>query len=303
MALAVCVVGSASAAMAAGRDSTRMGAWLVGEGARAAPGSDNRCDPDKTTIETGANPELARGRITEVVSACTGVIEGGQASSHDVGVALRVRALAYFRLGQPDHAADDDTAALKTDLGREEGEGVRILQDRALAYVTLGDYGHAITDYTAVLPAPTSLGKGEALTKADIARIHQNRGVAYEKVGQTDKAVADFKAAMDLNPGNPENAEFLIDIGAVHDKRHETADAIAAYSAALALKPGEVRAWLGRAYAERDKGDRVAAEADARQALQRDPNSAPAHKLLAELMIASGHAASAATRWPLSRSA
>src|SRR6185312_7475112 len=115
-----------------------------------------------------------------------------------------------------------------------------------------------------------------------------------QRAGEPDRAIADFNAALRMNPKTAENAEILITRAALHDARKERPAAIADYSSVIALKPTEIGAWVGRAYARRDEGDRIGAEADARRALQIDPSSAPAHKLLAELSIASGHAKAAA---------
>src|SRR5665213_3054814 len=94
LSLAASAVGLATTAKAASADSAQMGAWMVGESGRVAPGGDVRCDPGDTTIMAGESPEHGRRRFQDIISACTGVIDGGR-SSADAGLSLRVRAMAY----------------------------------------------------------------------------------------------------------------------------------------------------------------------------------------------------------------
>lgn len=165
--------------------------------------------------------------------------------------------------------------------GHHSSEDIGLaLQARAAAQLKLGEGDQAVADYTAALKA--------ARNPRQTTRILQNRAIAYQNLGQTDLALADLDAALKLYPKGPQAIEIMIGMAAIYDRGGQSDRAIETYSGVIKLEPTEYRAWLGRAYAQAGRGDRAAAEADARRVLELNSDSAFAHKLLASLLIAEG---------------
>ena len=156
------------------------------------------------------------------------------------------------------------------------------LQARAAAHLKLGDADPSVADYTAALEPVHN--------PRETARILQNRALAYLALGQDNLAIADFTAAVKLDPQNPRATELMIAAAMVYDRNRQVDQAIEIYSAVLNKHPREVRAFVGRGYVEAAKGDRGAAEADARRSIELNPDYAPGHKLMASLLIAEGRA-------------
>jgi tetratricopeptide (TPR) repeat protein len=157
------------------------------------------------------------------------------------------------------------------------------LQARAAAHLKLGESDQAVADYTAAL-------KPAAHDPRQTARILQDRALTYEQLGRNDLAIADLIAALKVLPKGQKAAELMFALAIAYDRSQQLQQEIETYSAMLKLDPLDRRAWVGRAYAEDLKGDRAAAEADARRSLDLDPDLALAHKLMAELLIADGRA-------------
>jgi tetratricopeptide (TPR) repeat protein len=156
-------------------------------------------------------------------------------------------------------------------------------QARGGAHLKLGDNEEAVADYTAAM-------KPAAHNPRQTERILQDRGLGYQQLGRNDLAIADFNAALQLAPKNWQSVEITIALAMAYGRNQQPDQEIATYSALIKQDPQEIRGWLGRAYAEDAQGDFAAAEADARRTLDLQPDWPAAHKLMAEILIAEGHA-------------
>ena len=168
------------------------------------------------------------------------------------------------------------------------GDIGRALQARAAAHLRLGEADQAVADDTAALEAA-------ARDRQQTARILQDRALAYQQIGREDLAIADLTAVLKAYPKSPKATEIAIAVAMAYNRSQQPDREIETYSSLLQQHPLEIRAWLGRAYAEDAKGDFAAAEADARRALELDADSVSAHKLMASLLIAEGRAKEAFT--------
>jgi tetratricopeptide (TPR) repeat protein len=92
---------------------------------------------DKARCDSTGSPD-------EVIAACTAVIQSPPTSptSGDLAGAFAVRAQAYYKKGDFDHAIDDDNQAIERDP-----KNWQYLRDRAHAYVSKGQPDKALADY------------------------------------------------------------------------------------------------------------------------------------------------------------
>jgi tetratricopeptide (TPR) repeat protein len=173
------------------------------------------------------------------------------------------------------------------DERHSSGDMSHALQARATAHLALGDNDQAVADYTEALKA--------ARNPRQTADILQDRSLAYQQLGRYDLAIGDLTAALKLFPNGQQSTEIMIAVADAYGRSQQPDREIEIYSDVLKQNPREARAWIGRAYAEYAKGDIAAAEADARQSLDLDSDSARAHKLMASILIAEGRAKEAFT--------
>ncbi|MGE0433426.1 MAG: protein kinase, partial [Planctomycetota bacterium] len=196
---------------------------------------------------------------------------------------LTNRALARARLG-------DLRGAL-----RDADRAVLIAPSTALCYLNrgavhrdLGDYGSSIQDYTRVLELlPESydglVGRAQVLAltghpteaigdytrairaRPDDYRPYQARALCYMALNRPQEMADDLTIALRIFPDNP---AALTNRAIALDTLGRTADAMADYRRAIAIQAASWRAHVGLGMLQSRQGDRPAARASLRLALQ-----------------------------------
>jgi tetratricopeptide (TPR) repeat protein len=202
-----------------------------------------------------------------------------------------------WRAGDVDGAIARYRRAAALALGFPELEN-----DFAAALAAKGDFDAAFTHYRAALAltprfALAHTSYGVALARAgrlaDAVEVHHralaidprlmeahvNLGLALEELGRTDEALAEYRTALAIRP----SAEAYSNLGLLLASTGRLPEAIDAFRRATALRPdlAVVRENLARALAAHGEGE--AARRELEEALRRDPDRAPARRLLAEL--------------------
>jgi tetratricopeptide (TPR) repeat protein len=142
--------------------------------------------------------------------------------------------------------------------------------ERGLAACEAGDFS-----------AGTAALEAAAVETPDCALIHHNLGVAYAGVGRRSEARAAFERALHLEPAL---AGSWLQIGLLQVDTKEYQAAEASFTRALALDAGQEQARLLLEHVCLLRGDLVRAEALAREAVQRDPNSFAAVMALGDVL-------------------
>ena len=116
------------------------------------------------------------------------------------------------------------------------------------------------------------------------AQGYATRGQVLAKSGKTEEALAEFDRALALDPYN---VQALYGRGLIYQGEKQHQQAIADFTAANGLTPQKVEPLLGRAtsYLALDKTKEAAADLD--EAVQADPNNAPAGRPAARPMSGS----------------
>jgi tetratricopeptide (TPR) repeat protein len=183
--LAVCVALCAAGCGDTGDKDDRQA--QVSATAPAQPVPAAVADPD--AIEKGRDL-LKQGQYESAVDHFTRALD--QARRHDLVAETNAReaqvyfdrGLAYLKMGFPDTAIEDFTAAI--DLLPQHADAY---QERARAFVQLGDVYKSLRDCTqAIRLKPRS------------AEAYRLRGDVYMRRAQYDRAVADLQQAMKENP-------------------------------------------------------------------------------------------------------
>jgi tetratricopeptide (TPR) repeat protein len=139
---------------------------------------------------------------------------------------------------------------------------VDALNNRGAMRYRRGDRAGAIADWTRLLELNPRYRDG-----------YLNRAVAFLELKEYEKSAADRKRGIDLDPGNPANAEeYGLMAQALHQLgRHQ--EAIDALDHAIAMAPANnpvvARFYFARSTSWKALGDRVRALADAREAQRR----------------------------------
>jgi Mlc titration factor MtfA (ptsG expression regulator)/Tfp pilus assembly protein PilF len=197
----------------------------------------------------------------------------------ECGVALRLRpgyreahltrAVAYWRLGQPEQALADYDAV----LGRDPDD-VEILCERGVTHRELGHDDAAVADFT----------RAHELMP-EFARPLFERGLVQAQRGDDVQALADLDAALALDPRDDAT---LIARARVHLARGDNERALADLAAALELWPWSADAHGERARVRLQTGHYDEAVADCDRALEIDPDFAEAYCCRASALVHKG---------------
>jgi len=114
----------------------------------------------------------------------------------------------------------------------------------------------------------------------DLVRTLINLGTLLEKQGQADEAATLYLRAADLDPAN---LRAFLSAAFLRFQQGNDAEVLRILDLAEAAHPASALPPLYRARVHRRRGDLAAAERDARTALARDPSSAEAQKVLADI--------------------
>ena len=124
--------------------------------------------------------------LDTVITSCTALIGSGTYAGRDLSTVFVIRATAYQRKGELDHAIEDYDRAIEYDPG-----GATAYYNRGVAYGRKADWDRAIQDYDqAIRHHPND------------ASAFRNRGVAYQEKKQFDRAIQDFDQAVRLDPSD-----------------------------------------------------------------------------------------------------
>jgi serine/threonine protein kinase/Flp pilus assembly protein TadD len=112
------------------------------------------------------------------------------------------------------------------------------------------------------------------------AWCYYDRGLAYEALGRANRALRDYDQALRLDPTL---AAALVNRGMLHCRAKRFANALDDLRRALAAGADPALVYYDRALVHLAKGDRGAARASLRKALEHDPSHGPARTLLLSL--------------------
>lgn len=189
-------------------------------------------------------------------------------------VALDGRGLLAQRAGDEAGAIAAFSAALRSNPKDDFA-----LQSRAYAYWALGKRGEALADYSAAIRR-----------KPQVAQLYWYRAVLLRQEGRKAPALAQARL---VTTANPKSAPAWFVAGSIYASCNERAQASAAYDHAVSLAP-DARTYLMRA-AFRHWADLSGKRADIERALKLAPTSAVALTMLAQVQMAAGRYAAAAS--------
>ncbi len=136
---------------------------------------------------------------------------------------------------------------------------VDALNNRGAMRYRRGDLAGAISDFTRILEL-----------NPRYRDAYLNRAVAYAVLKDDEKSAADRRRGIDLDPGNPANAEEYNLLGVTLQRLGRHREAVAAFDQAIgAIRPGDAKLggyYLARSYSWLALHDRARAQADAREA-------------------------------------
>ena len=117
--------------------------------------------------------------------------------------------------------------------------------------------------------------------------LWRNRGIARAELGQLDAALSDLQhAAIEM----PDDVLTFLNMGFVYQRLERPADAVVSYDRIVRLEPDWMGAWLNRSSALLDAGMTGAAVADARQAVELEPENGSSLNMLCWTLIQDGRA-------------
>ena len=202
------------------------------------------------------------------IAACTAVIQAGGAKGVELGAAFFIRANAYERKGDHEHAIADYTESLRLSPGNGAA-----LKNRGAAYARKGDYDRAIQDFEQV-----RLGRADAKVIEMLVIVYNNRGLGFGKQNDYDRAIQDFDKALALNPNF---TEALRNRAAFSARKGDWDRAVQDLVQVLRLLPNDpgtidslLVAYNGRAHDYVERVDYDHAIQDCEEALRLRPNDA-----------------------------
>lgn len=145
-----------------------------------------------------ATAAMTAGKLDEAIRLFTRVIESGEFSGKNLGLAYNNRGWVYNAKRQHDRAIADLTRALSLQPNNKYA-----YNSRGIAYGKKGQYDRAIADYNKATKIDPNFGPA-----------YSNRGVAHEKLGRKDLAIADYRKAARLLPKHPGPRQALKRLGA-----------------------------------------------------------------------------------------
>lgn len=192
------------------------------------------------------------------IQDCGAVIVSGGQPSNAMALAMRIRARAFFDVGEIASAVQDYSQALK-----HIADDPTLFSERGFAYLRNGQPAKAIEDFTAATQLDASLV--EPLV---------GRGNAYLALGQPQQAAQDFSVALTLKP---DLSEAVYRRALANVRLSQIADAAADYDRALELSPKNPSYWNARCWFRATMSiDLDLALADCDTALKLKPKFAPA---------------------------
>ena len=220
------------------------------------------------------------------VAGCTAILNAKESQLADRTFARFQRGLAYERLGDFDHAIEDDSAVLQ-DNPRE----AMAYNNRGFAYQRKGDLDHALMDYDHALQLVPELSmawfnrgethrlKGDYLGAIEdfsrVIKLQPKDPVAWNNrcyyraiAGQLDEALADCNRSLQLKPG----VAYVLDSrGFTYLKMKKYDLAIKDYDQAIAKNDRDAAYFYGRGLARQAMHDSTGANSDIAAALKIDP--------------------------------
>jgi tetratricopeptide (TPR) repeat protein len=227
------------------------------------------------------------------VGGCTAILNAKEAEPADKTYARFQRGKSYERLGDFDHAIEDDTAVIQANP-----KEAMAYNNRGLAYQRKGDLDHAMTDYDHAIQLVPELSmawfnRGEAhQLQANYAgaiedfsrviKLQPKNAVAWNNrcyyraiEGQLDAALADCNQSLLLKPG----VGYVLDSrGFTYLKMKKYELAIKDYDQAIAQEDHSAAYLYGRGLARRGMRDAAGSNADVAAALKIDPKIAEQFK-------------------------
>ena len=136
-----------------------------------------------------------------------------------------------------------------------------------------------------LLTGAAALTAAYALNPRSAARRHVEAGDRLAREGLTEKAVAEWRAAVRLNPDDP---DAWRQIGRTHAAAQQWPEAIEAFKHAARANPSQPRIFTRLADCAARSGDTAAARGYVEQALKHNPQDAAALDIAQELWTAAG---------------
>lgn len=161
-----------------------------------------------------------------------------------------------YRDRQPElvaNALKDYTTALSSAKMKEETRA-EVLINRGAAEGARGNFQQAIADLTEGLRIDPKNKNG-----------YFNRSIAYYSTRQYDKALGDYEAYVKIDPFN---ANVWYETGMIQRSMNKNQEAVASLNKAIQLNPGIGVAYLERARAYAQQGNKTAAQQDYQRAGQ-----------------------------------
>jgi len=227
------------------------------------------------------------------VGGCTAILNAKEAEPADKSFARFQRGLSYERLGDFDHAIEDDTAVIEANP-RE----AMAYNNRGLAYQRKGELDHALADYDHAIQLVPELSmawfnRGEAHELQGnyagaiedfgrVIKLQPKNAVAWNNrcyyraiEGQLDAALADCNQSLLLKPG----VGYVLDSrGFTYLKMKKYDLAIKDYDEAIAQNDHDAAYLYGRGLARRGAHDVAGSNTDVTAALKLDPKIAEQFK-------------------------
>jgi tetratricopeptide (TPR) repeat protein len=233
-------------------------------------------------LAAGRGARVAVGAVAAYL-AVLGLLSGAQARVWRDAIALWTHAVAVdpgsptaaYNLGEARQSRGDLAGARAA-----YDEALRLnpgfpgpYNNRGLVRALQGDLAGAITDYD------------EALRLApDFASAYGNRGTVRAQQGDLDGAIADFKEALRLAPDLA--ADLYNNLGQVRAANGDFAGALASLDEAIRIDPTRPEPYANRGWVHDMRGDRDAAVADYRRALELAPREWPARRAIEDRLAA-----------------
>ncbi len=196
------------------------------------------------------------------ISACTLIVQSGQASGAKLGAALAMRAGAYFEEHAFDNAIQDLDKALA--LAPNDIVASASYSYRGDAYIHRKEFDRAIQDFDKAVALNPNNGYA-----------HLNRCLTRTIVKPSLDAVADCTEAIRLQPGKADDVGTR---GFAYLKLQKLELAIADFSAALNSTPKDEFSLFGRGVAKRLQGDKKGGDTDIAAAMAINPHIAKDHE-------------------------
>ncbi|HEX6138600.1 MAG TPA: tetratricopeptide repeat protein [Casimicrobiaceae bacterium] len=206
-----------------------------------------------------ARARLAAGDIAGARSACTSVLQAGNAQ--DAAAAHLVLSACAERAGDPVAAREHVADALRLDPGN------------ALAHYAAAELAEQDGDVEAAI---ASLERATQVQPAFVA-AHQRLGILLGERGDAQRAAEAFARVVALDP---RNARGYNNLGNALRMLGRADEALAAFRRAVALRPDYDLAIANVAVMLRDRGDLLEAERIARAALGRPGREPPLRALV-----------------------